>query len=260
MRPVAPSFFACAAAALLFPTNGFAPPPQTSALVEREKVMSSTAVGALTTATFGTGCFWAPAETLRKSAGVIDAVAGYTGRPDYAKVEGPKYDNVCFGRGWVEAVRVTYDDDVVSYDGLLDAFFQAQEPKPGSRQYASVIFPFDKEQMRSATDWLEEGKRKDLRREKDGLSVAYTTIEAPSRFFMAEGYHQKYWEKWRVRFVIGPALLAVASGALTQFLPVEDGIITGLADKIETTANGVLVAGGLAAVLERYFDTKVVEL
>ena len=47
--------------------------------------------------------------------------------------------------------------------------------------------------MRSATEWLEEGKKKDLRQEKESLSISYTTIESSSRFFMAEGYHQKYW-------------------------------------------------------------------
>ena len=54
-------------------------------------------------------------------------------------------------------------------------------------------FSFDEEQMRSATEWLEEGKKKDLRQEKESLSISYTTIESSSRFFMAEGYHQKYW-------------------------------------------------------------------
>ena len=72
--------------------------------------------------------------------GVIDAVSGYRGRPDCTKIKGEKYDSVCFGRGWVEAARVMYDNDVFSYDKLRYALFEAQEPKPGSRQYVLVIF------------------------------------------------------------------------------------------------------------------------
>ena len=60
---------------------------------------------------------------------------------------------------------------------------------------------------------------------------------------------------WRVRFSVRTELIAVAYGDLMQFLMVGDGVITGLVEKIEIIVNGFFVAGGLAAILERYFYT-----
>ena len=62
--------------------------------------------------TFGMGCFWEPAEELRKVKGVVDTVAGYTGNPTANKA--PTYDSVCFSRDWVEGVRVKFDDEMIT--------------------------------------------------------------------------------------------------------------------------------------------------
>lgn len=186
---------------------------------------------------------------------MTNAVAGYTGYPDYAGSGTPSYESVCYSRNWVEGVRVTYDDDVISYPQLLDAFFEAQEPKVGSRQYASVIFPSTEGQRSEAEQWLRDGVEASRTREKDGVPVQMTQIEPESAFYMAEGYHQNYWEKWRIRYGIGAVLLVVSSGGISSFIPDPS-----MAHQLETIANGVVTAGCAGAILERFLDSKVVKL
>eukprot|EP00566_Odontella_aurita_P017081 CAMPEP_0113583112 /NCGR_PEP_ID=MMETSP0015_2-20120614/32317_1 /TAXON_ID=2838 /ORGANISM="Odontella" /LENGTH=268 /DNA_ID=CAMNT_0000487915 /DNA_START=118 /DNA_END=924 /DNA_ORIENTATION=- /assembly_acc=CAM_ASM_000160 len=250
-----------ASAVVLFPgaALGFLPPSArgtTAGTVPGAAIITSR-LHAVKVATFGMGCFWAPAETMLETPGVLETVAGYTGHPEYAGDKPPKYGDVCYSRNWVEGVRVTYDDAVLSYPELLESFFEAQEPRYGSRQYGSMIFPSDEEQAREAAEWLERGTADGRVREKDGVPAGMTTIEPASTFYAAEGYHQKYWEKWRVRLGIGAGLLAVASGALGPILPPGDA---DLAQRVETVANGMFVAGGVFAILERLLDAKVVKM
>ena len=152
---------------------------------------------AIKEATFGMGCFWKPSEELLKANGVVDTVAGYTGNPNAKKVP-PTYEDVCFGRDWVEAVRVRYDNEKISYSKLLDAFFEAQEPRAGSRQYASIVFPHvnDNEQQQTAEKWLQDNQD---RVRSDGGPALLTQIERQSPFYKAEEYHQEYWQKMRPR-------------------------------------------------------------
>ena len=140
-------------------------------------IRAASSLAAIKEATYGMGCFWEPAESLLNIEGVVDTVAGYTGNANADKP--PTYDNVCFGREWVEGVRVTYDDEKISYQELLEAFFEAQNPKYGSRQYASVIFPHDEEQQMIANEWIETNKS---RQRKDGWTPGYTTIEPLTKF------------------------------------------------------------------------------
>lgn len=190
-------------------------------------------------------------ERLLKTEGVLDTVAGYTGNPSAEKA--PDYDNVCFGRNWVEGVRVVYDDSKVSYEQLLDAFFEAQEPKLGSRQYASIIFPHDDEQKQVAKEWIENGIREKKVR-KDGVPVEMTKVEPLSPFYQAEGYHQRYWQKQRPRFAAGIALLAVASGIVDSLVPEV------YQSTLHTAANGAVLLGCAYVVLERKIDAKVEQL
>ena len=150
--------------------------------------------------------------------GVVDTICGYTGNDRNPSMSAaaaappppPTYDDVCFGRGWVEAVRVEYDEATLTYEQLLDAFWDAQDPRPGSRQYASVIFPHDAQQEAIARAWLRNKQQPETRpgvREDAGVSaskVGYnydtTTIEATrTPFYRAERYHQRYWQKMRPR-------------------------------------------------------------
>lgn len=192
---------------------------------------------------------WEPAEELLKVDGVADTVAGYTGNPSAEKA--PSYDNVCFGRNWVEGVRVTYDDSVISYEGLIEEFFKAQNPKLGYRQYASIIFPHDEEQQKIATEWMQANAS--LQR-KDGWMSNWTSIEPLSKFYQAEGYHQRYWQKQRPRFLAIVGLLAVSTGVLDSIVP------EAFQSMVGTFANAAVLAIGIYIALERVLDAKVFEL
>eukprot|EP00977_Amphora_coffeiformis_P007665 scaffold1690_cov182-Amphora_coffeaeformis.AAC.22 len=201
------------------------------------------------TATFGMGCFWDPAEELLKVEGVLDTVAGYTGKANAKRP--PSYESVCYSNEWVEGVRVQFDDEKISYQDLLEAFFIAQKPKLGSRQYASIIFPHNEEQTRIAEEWI---KKHAARQREDGWKVEWTGIEPLPNFFQAEGYHQRYWQKQRPRFAVIVLLLAVSTGVLDSIIP------EAFEKTIENVCNGSVVGIGLLIALERFLDSKVVEL
>ena len=200
-------------------------------------------------ATFGMGCFWKPAEELRKIDGVEETIAGYTGNPSNTKPV--NYENVCFNREWVEGVRVVYDEQTLSYDKLLDAFFEAQEPRAGSRQYGSMIFPHDENQRAAALDWLEKNKD---RVRRDGVPASFTQVEALSPFFQAESYHQNYWNKMRLKGGAIVTLLTVSSGVLDSYTPLD------LHSSIHTAADALALTGLCLIILERKVNTKTVEL
>ncbi|HLY07219.1 MAG TPA: peptide-methionine (S)-S-oxide reductase MsrA [Rhizomicrobium sp.] len=143
-------------------------------------------------ATFGAGCFWGVESFFREVPGVIDAVSGYAG----GHTQNPTYRDVCSDRtGHAEVVQVTFDPEKVSYDRLLDVFFQNHDPTQLNRQgpdvgtqYRSVIFTHSPEQERLA------------RAKKEALAGRFkrpivTTIEPAPAFWPAEDYHQRYFEK-----------------------------------------------------------------
>jgi peptide-methionine (S)-S-oxide reductase len=175
-------------------------------------------------ATFGMGCFWEPAASLLKRPGVLATAVGYAGAPPGKPA--PTYDAVCFGNDWVEAVRVAYDDEKLSYTELLDHFFECQ--KPGyKRQYASVVFANDGVEARDAKSWKEERSKASsaLSKRRDGdadgskiTSYDIVDIEPTTVFYRAEEYHQRYWEKFRLRGLIGIVLLAGESGVYNDFV------------------------------------------
>jgi peptide-methionine (S)-S-oxide reductase len=145
-------------------------------------------------ATFGAGCFWGVEVTFRQVPGVLDAAVGYAG----GHVERPTYEQVCTDRtGHAEVVQVTYDPDRVSYDQLLDVFWEAHDPTTLDRQgpdvgtqYRSAIFVHGPEQEAAARASL-------ARQEASGRfgRRIVTSIEPYTRFWRAEEYHQRYLEK-----------------------------------------------------------------
>ncbi|GAA4016878.1 peptide-methionine (S)-S-oxide reductase MsrA [Sphingomonas swuensis] len=136
------------------------------------------------------GCFWCTEAVFLDVAGVSGVESGYIG----GDTVNPTYKQVCGGdTGHAEAIRVTFDPDVVSYGDLLDIFFATHDPTQLNRQgndvgtqYRSAIFPIDEGQEAEA-----RGKIAALNEEQGGRIV--TTIEPLSTWYPAEDYHQDYW-------------------------------------------------------------------
>jgi peptide-methionine (S)-S-oxide reductase len=213
---------------------------------------------AMREATFGMGCFWEPSESLRKKSGVLATSVGYSGAPPNRPP--PLYDTVCFGNDWVEAVRVCYDDEVVSYIELLDHFHECQ--KPGyKRQYSSVIFVNDDDEAMAARSWKEDRAGRWRSGEQassspsssiaafsssSSLSYDNVGIEPSTVFYRAEEYHQRYWEKFRLRVLIGMMLLAGESGAYNDYV---GRMLGSTADKMESWFGGELSLEGVCGAL-----------
>jgi len=148
-------------------------------------------------AIFAAGCFWHVQETFSGLKGVLSTAAGYSG----GSAKDPTYEMVCTGRtGHAESVMVEYDPSKVSYDQLLDAFWDMHDPTTLNRQgpdrgtqYRSAIFFTAEEQREKALasrDRLQGSGRFKERR-------IVTEIAPASEFYRAEEYHQHYLRKNR---------------------------------------------------------------
>ncbi len=156
--------------------------------------------GKLKRAMFGAGCFWGIEAAFRRMDGVVDAPVGYSG----GHTEDPNYREVCTGRtGHAEVVLVEYDPEKISYDQLLDAFWEMHNPTTLNRQgpdvgtqYRSAIFYYDEEQKAAA-----EASRDRLQASPayNGRAIV-TEITKAGPFWRAEEYHQRYLEKRGVEF------------------------------------------------------------
>ena len=144
------------------------------------------------TATFAAGCFWGVEADFRRIPGVTRTRVGYTG----GHAENPSYRQVCTGgTGHAEAVEVTYDENQVSYEELLEAFWNAHDPTQMNRQgpdfgtqYRSAIFFHDETQEKAARASLERAQQRFRK-------PIVTEITPASTFYEAEEYHQRYLEK-----------------------------------------------------------------
>jgi peptide-methionine (S)-S-oxide reductase len=146
-------------------------------------------------ATFAAGCFWGVEAAFRKVDGVTATRVGYTG----GTTPSPSYKQVCSGRtGHAEAVEVTFDPAVVSYDELLAVFWSSHNPATRNRQglnigtqYRSAIFTHSPAQETAARETREAAKSQ-LRWPRKTIA---TKIEPAGPFYAAEDYHQQYFEK-----------------------------------------------------------------
>ena len=138
------------------------------------------------------GCFWCTEAIYLDVVGVEKVESGYIG----GTLPNPTYKQVCGGdTGHAEAVRLTFDNDVITYAELLDIFFAIHDPTQLNRQggdvgtqYRSAIFPQNEEQRAAAQVAL--AKAND---EQGGRVV--TTIEANAPWYPAENYHQDYFAR-----------------------------------------------------------------
>lgn len=145
-------------------------------------------------ATFAAGCFWGVEATFRRLPGVISTRVGYIG----GKTANPTYEDVCTNdTGHAEAVEITYDPAKVSYDKLLNVFWENHDPTTLNRQgpdwgtqYRSAIFYHSPEQKKTAETSKEAIDQSGRFRNK-----IVTQIVPATAFYEAEDYHQQYLEK-----------------------------------------------------------------
>jgi peptide-methionine (S)-S-oxide reductase len=143
-------------------------------------------------ATFAEGCFWGVQLTFDQIAGVVSTRVGYTG----GKTANPTYKEVCTDKtGHAEAVEVVFDPAKVSYDELLDVFWNSHDPTTLNRQgpdvgtqYRSAIFFHSPEQEARARATMAEHQKKRAK-------PIVTQIVPAVTFYPAEEYHQKYLAK-----------------------------------------------------------------
>lgn len=147
-------------------------------------------------ALFGLGCFWGAERKFWQQPGVYVTAAGYAG----GYTPHPTHEEVCTGRtGHAEVVRVIFDPAVVSYEKLLQVFWEAHDPTQGMRQgndvgtqYRSCIFTYGESQQRAAEGSLQHYQQA-LR--AAGYGPVTSDIQPAPEFYYAEDYHQQYLAK-----------------------------------------------------------------
>jgi peptide-methionine (S)-S-oxide reductase len=145
-------------------------------------------------ATFGMGCFWCTEAIFQKLKGVVSVKSGYEG----GKLANPTYEEVCTGfTGHAEVLEITYNPMVITYSDLLEVFWKSHDPTTLNRQgadsgtqYRSVVFYHDAVQK----DLAEKYKAELNKTNAYGKKVV-TAIEAAKPFYVAENYHQNYYNK-----------------------------------------------------------------
>lgn len=145
------------------------------------------------TATFGTGCFWCTEAIFEELKGVLSVTSGYSG----GNVPNPTYKEVCTGEtGHAECVQVVYEPEKISYDELLEVFFEVHDPTSLNRQgadigtqYRSAIFYHNDEQKQKA-----EYYKNELNKSGAFSKPIVTEITSFTKFYPAEDYHQEYYD------------------------------------------------------------------
>lgn len=145
-------------------------------------------------AVFGGGCFWCTEAIFNELRGVTNVVSGYAG----GKMDDPSYDQVSMGTtGHAEVVQVEFDPAAVSYETLLEVFFATHDPTTLNRQggdvgtqYRSVVFTTSDAQAAAARAYIQKLEAG----EYVGKKVV-TEVLPLDRFYEAEEYHQKYFER-----------------------------------------------------------------
>ena len=144
--------------------------------------------------TLALGCFWKPEENFKNKPGILETEVGYAG----GNSEQTTYEEVCTGStGHAEVVRLSFDENVISFKKILDLFFKMHDPTQKDMQYPDVgtqyrseIFYETEKQKKEASEILNQFNKK-----LDGK--IQTNISAIKNYCKAEEYHQKYIEKNR---------------------------------------------------------------
>lgn len=160
-------------------------------------------------ATLASGCFWCTEAVFLRLKGVSKVESGYTG----GQLPNPTYKQICTGTtGHAEAIRITYDPSVISYNQLLDVFFHTHNPTTLNRQgadigtqYRSAVFYANAKQKQAAEAMI---KKIDSEGTYDDPIV--TKLEQLKKWYPAENYHQNYYEQNKrqpyCQFTISPKI------------------------------------------------------
>ena len=142
----------------------------------------------------GAGCFWGVESTFQQMDGVKSTTVGYIG----GKVKNPSYELVCTGlTGHAEAVEIVYNPNEVTFEKLLDTFFELHDPTTLNRQGPDIGTQYRSAAYFSNDDEKQiiENKINTLNESGTFTSKIVTEIEAISDFYNAEDYHQDYYKK-----------------------------------------------------------------
>ena len=158
-------------------------------------------------AIFGMGCFWGPERLFWQTPGIFSTAVGYAG----GHKENPSYDEVCMDTtGHAEVVLVVFNKEIISFEKLLEIFWESHNPTQGMRQrsdvgsqYRSAIYANSTKQLKLAEESLEayqmklESARNDekIQFESKILGKITTEIKMLDKFYFAEDYHQQYLAK-----------------------------------------------------------------
>lgn len=144
-------------------------------------------------AMFGAGCFWGVEESFRTE-GVLDTKVGYSG----GHTQNPTYEQVCSDTtGHTEVIYIEFDPKVISYEKLLDKFFDIHDPTQKNRQgpdvgkqYRTAVYFYSPEQEKTAKEKIEQ-----LNKSGKFRAPIATEVTAADTFNAAEEYHQRYLQK-----------------------------------------------------------------
>ena len=144
------------------------------------------------TATLGGGCFWCVEAVYERLPGIISVVSGYAG----GQTENPTYEEIGTGKtGHAEVVQITYDPAKISYEKIIDLFWEAHDPTTLNRQgadtgpqYRSIILTENADQMRMANESKTRAQTK-------SKSPIVTEIVPLTKFYPAEDYHQDFYRE-----------------------------------------------------------------
>lgn len=169
------------------------------------------------TATLGAGCFWCVEAVFERLPGVKKVISGYTG----GHVDNPTYKQICTGTtGHAEVTRIEFDPAVISFEKILEVFFEAHDPTTLNRQgadegdqYRSAIFFAGEEQKQTAI-------RAKAAAQKNWDDPIVTEITPLGKFYPAEDYHQNYFKnnpnQGYCTFVIKPKVKKLVEKGVIQ--------------------------------------------
>jgi peptide-methionine (S)-S-oxide reductase len=182
--------------------------------------MNTTETNKIEVAAFGGGCFWCAEAIFERLPGVVSATSGFAG----GHTANPTYEQVCTGdTGHAEVTQVVFDPAKISYEKLLDVFWQAHDPTTLNRQgadegtqYRSIILYHNEAQKLAA-------EKSKAQAQKNFKHPIVTQIVPFTKFYEAENYHQEYYDNNSnapyCRMVIAPKLEKLEKGKVIQTNP-----------------------------------------